>query len=69
MNKLIARQNETLDELIFRHYQQTAGLVEIALKHNPQLAEQPFLAIGTEVIMPNIDNHIHTTKTTVQLWD
>lgn len=38
MNTFIARQDETLDELIFRHYGQTAGLVEIALEYNPELA-------------------------------
>ncbi|EDN73427.1 bacteriophage tail synthesis protein X, partial [Mannheimia haemolytica PHL213] len=35
MNTLIARQDDTLDELIFRHYGQTAGLVEQALEYNP----------------------------------
>ncbi|QLB44720.1 MULTISPECIES: tail protein X [Mannheimia] len=70
MNTFIARQDETLDELIFRHYGQTAGLVEIALEYNPKLAYLPRLPMGTVVTMPEIESSFITvSKSTVQLWD
>lgn len=70
MDTLIARQDDTLDELIFRRYGQTAGLVETALEYNPDLAYMPRLPIGTVVTMPNIENSRTTVKkSTVQLWD
>ncbi|EXI61680.1 tail protein [Mannheimia granulomatis] len=67
---LIARQDDTLDELIYRHYGQTAGLVELALEYNPKLAVMPRLAMGEVVTMPDIDNsHATISQATVQLWD
>lgn len=70
MNTLIARQDETLDELVFRHYGQTAGLVEIALEYNPEIAHLPRLPIGTVVTMPTIESSFATVEqSTVQLWD
>lgn len=70
MNTFIARQDETLDELIFRHYGQTAGLVEIALEYNPELAYLPRLPMGTVVTMPDIESSFITvSQSTVQLWD
>lgn len=70
MDTLIARQDDTLDELIFRHYGQTTGLVELALEYNPELAHLPRLPIGTVVTMPEVESGFATVaKTTVQLWD
>ncbi|WP_346556642.1 tail protein X [Mannheimia haemolytica] len=70
MNTLIARQDDTLDELIFRHYGQTAGLVEQALEYNPELAHLPRLPIGTVVTMPDLESRFATVaKSSVQLWD
>lgn len=67
---LTARQDDTLDELIFRHYGQTAGLVELALEYNPKLAEPPRLKMGDIVTMPDIDlSHTTVSQSTVQLWD
>lgn len=67
---LTARQDDTLDELIFRHYGQTAGLVELALEYNPNLANTPRLKMGEIVTMPDIDqSHTTVSQSTVQLWD
>ncbi|KMK50663.1 tail protein [[Actinobacillus] muris] len=67
---LTAIQGDTLDLLIYRHYGSTAGLVELALAYNPQLAEMPVLPIGQQVEMPDIDRRAAPiSKETVSLWD
>lgn len=70
MNTLIAQQNDTLDRLIFRHYNETAGLVEIALDYNPELANMPILPMGYIVTMPDDDEMpIVAHKQDINLWD
>lgn len=67
---LTARQNETLDELIYRQFGKTEGLVEIALEHNPALAYTPILTMGQRVEMPEKQTSYTPISTqTVQLWD
>lgn len=66
---LTARQHDTLDDLIFRQYGKTEGLVEQALEHNPELAYTPILAMGQTVKMPAQQTVITIAKQTVQLWD
>lgn len=41
--KVIAHQNDTVDELCWRHYGRTAGLSEVVLLANPGLAESGHL--------------------------
>lgn len=69
MDILYAQQGDTLDRLLYRQYGRTAGLVEIALEHNPQLANQPVLAIGQEIKMPDIASTTTLAADTVNLWD
>lgn len=67
---LIARQNDTLDGLIYRHYGQTQGFLEIALDYNPEAASEPFLQRGQKIIMPdNISSTEQGFSDTVNLWD
>lgn len=66
---LTATQHDTLDQLIFRHYGRTAGLVEIALEYNPQLANMVILEMGQLVEMPDITTTSTIATQTVSLWD
>lgn len=67
---LTARQHDTLDELIYRQFGKTEGLVEIALERNPALAYTPILAMGKTVEMPDRQASVTPiAKQTVQLWD
>lgn len=67
---LAARQNDTLDALIYRHFGRTEGLVETALEHNRELADTPILAIGQTVEIPEQERAFTPiSKQTVQLWD
>ncbi|OOS00657.1 phage tail protein [Canicola haemoglobinophilus] len=67
---IYAQQNDTLDAIVYRYFGKTLGLVEQVLERNPHLAKLPVLAIGTEVILPNIEDIQPTTnKTTLSLWD
>lgn len=64
-----AHQGETLDELLYRLYGETAAITERALTLNPGLADQgPILAEGTRVILPPPDTLVDTKKPTIQLW-
>lgn len=66
---LTANQGDTLDLLLNRHYSRTAELVEIALAHNPQIAETPILAYGQKVFMPDTEAKQATAiKQMVSLW-
>ncbi len=66
--KVIAHQNDTVDELCWRHYGRTAGLSEVVLLANPGLAEiGPFIPHGTPVDMPDIAPT--PTQQIIQLWD
>lgn len=64
-----AIQGDTLDSLIFRHYGQTAGFVEIALDFNSEAAMQPYLNQGQKIVMPDNITVTQTDSQTVNLWD
>ncbi|ACA30887.1 tail protein X [Histophilus somni] len=65
-----AKQNDTLDSIVYRYFGKTLGLVEHVLELNPTLANLPILAIGTVVILPNSEDIQTTTnKNTLSLWD
>lgn len=67
---LTAQQNDTLDNLLYRHYGAYEGLLEIALDYNPHLAHQPILRLGQTVRMPEFERPTaQQTKPTIQLWD
>lgn len=64
-----ARQGDTLDSLIYRHYGETAGWVEIALDFNPIAAMQPVLNAGQKIIMPENQHASAAYADTINLWD
>lgn len=67
---LKARQGDTLDSLIYRHYGETAGWVEIALDFNPEAAMQPVLITGQKIIMPDMETvSVAQYADTINLWD
>ncbi|MCD9124026.1 tail protein X [Cupriavidus sp. UGS-1] len=64
-----ARQGDTVDLLVFRHFGRTRGLVETVLEMNPGLADLgPILPIGTEVELPSAPAD-QPTKPLLQLFD
>lgn len=70
MKKIVtALQNDTVDLICWRYYGRTSGVVESVLEANPDLAQQgPILAIGTQVVLPEITTQQQTAQT-IQLWD
>ena len=70
MAKIInALQYDTVDAICWREYGRSSGVVETVLEANPELAALgPFLPMGTEVILPDIDTP-QQIKQTIQLWD
>lgn len=68
--KLTAHQHDTLDSLLYRHYgERESKWVEMALEHNPHLANVAVLEMGTVVEIPDQTQPKQTIKATVQLWD
>lgn len=66
---IFALQHDTVDEICWRVYGRSSGVVEKVLEANPKLAEHDaFLPIGTEVILPDIETP-QQIKQTIQLWD
>lgn len=66
---IFALQHDTVDEICWRVYGRSSGVVEKVLEANPKLAElDAFLSIGTEVILPDIETP-QQIKQTIQLWD
>lgn len=64
-----AQQGDTVDLLCWRHYGRTAGLVEIVLEANADLANHgPILPHGLEVELPDQPAKIPTAPL-LQLWD
>jgi len=63
--KVRAQQYDTVDEICWRHYGRTQGMV---LQANPGLAEHgPILPHGLEVELPDVT--AAATVQAVQLWD
>ena len=65
--KVRALQNDTVDQLCWRHYGKTAGVTEKVLEANPGLSNQIFLNAGQEIEMPVITSEVE--RVTVQLWE
>ncbi|EOX6582539.1 MULTISPECIES: tail protein X [Klebsiella] len=65
--KVRALQNDTVDQLCWRHYGKTEGVTEKVLEANPGLSNQIFLNAGQEIEMPVITSEVE--RVTVQLWE
>ncbi|EPG6524447.1 tail protein X [Klebsiella pneumoniae] len=65
--KVRALQNDTVDQLCWRHYGKTAGVTEKVLEANPGVSNQIFLNAGQEIEMPVITSEVE--RVTVQLWE
>lgn len=71
--KVRALQNDTVDQLCWRHYGKTAGVTEKVLEANPGLSNQIFLNAGQEIEMPVITSEVervtdkngHKQRTTI----
>ena len=64
-----ALQYDTVDAICWREYGRSSGVVEKAPEANPELAALgPFLPMGTEVFLPDIETS-QQIKQTIQLWD
>jgi phage tail protein X len=64
---VIARQNDTLDLLCWRHFGQTAAVTEIALELNPGIAALgEVLPEGLSVTLPDAAPARETKR--VELW-
>ena len=69
MKTIIAIQNDTVDQICWREYGRSSGIVEKVLEANPKLAEfGAFIPMGTVVVLPDIQTP-QQTKQTIQLWD
>lgn len=69
-----ANQNDNLDAIVYRYFGTKSGnpktLLKQVLELNAKLAATPILAIGTAVILPDLENiQTNTKKTVIQLWD
>lgn len=65
---IYAKQNETVDEIAYRLFGRTKGLVEIIYKNNPKLCQLPAkLPLGTLITIPDIMPQAQQTQ--VKLWD
>lgn len=65
---IYARQNETVDEIAYRLFGHTKGLVEIIYNNNPKLCQLPAkLPLGTQLTIPDVMPQAE--KKQVKLWD
>lgn len=63
-----AKQGETLDLALHRHYGYTAGITEQVMALNPHLAElSPQLPMGTLITLPDAPTEAQAPL--IQLWD
>lgn len=65
---IYAHQNETLDEIAYRTFGLTHGIVEKIYQMNPKLCEKPArLPKGTPINIPHVLPVVR--KKTIKLWD
>ncbi len=63
-------QNDTIDQLCWRHLGQTERVVEATLELNPGLAAAgPVLPSGMAITLPNPATIQAAPRPTVNLWD
>lgn len=66
---ITALQNDTVDEICWREYGRSSGVVELVLEANPKLADfGVFIPMGTEITLPDIETP-QQIKQSIQLWD
>lgn len=65
---IYARQNETVDEIAYRLFGRTNGLVELIYQSNPKLCQLPAkLPLGTQITIPDVVPQAEQKQ--VKLWD
>lgn len=65
---IYARQNETVDEIAYRLFGRTQGIVEAIYQNNPKLCQLPAkLPLGTQLTIP--DEVPQSEQKQVKLWD
>jgi phage tail protein X len=66
--QVIAKQNDTIDLICWRHYKTTVDVTEQVLEANPHLdLSSPFIGTGTKIKLPVI-KPVSKTRT-INLWD
>ncbi|WP_071058140.1 tail protein X [Pelistega sp. MC2] len=66
---VIAKENDTIDDLCWRHLGRTADVVEKVLEMNRNISRQGlFLKAGTSVRLPTKEKK-NAQIQTVRLWD
>nr|WP_237342972.1 tail protein X [Wolbachia endosymbiont of Folsomia candida] len=64
----LAKENEMLDLICWRHYGFTDGVVELVLETNPGLAEYgSFLPAGLKIKLPVIQEPLK--RSTLKIWE
>ena len=67
--KYITKQNETLDQICYNHYNQASGTVEKVLAANPELAYYGVkLPAGLVIHLPDNLETV-SIRSAVKLWD
>lgn len=67
--QIYALQNETVDEIAYRLFGRTKGLVELIYQNNPKLCQLPVkLPLGTKIIVPDEPPQA-AEKEQIKLWD
>nr|WP_237350055.1 tail protein X [Wolbachia endosymbiont of Cylisticus convexus] len=64
----LAKENDMLDYICWKHYGFTSGVVEIVLEENPGLAEYgSFLPAGLKIKLPVIQKTVQKSK--LKVWE
>ncbi len=64
----LAKENDMLDYICWKHYGFTSGAVEIVLEENPGLAEYgSFLPAGLKIKLPTIQKPVQKSK--LKVWE
>lgn len=67
METVYSLENDTVDLLVFRYFNKTAGIVEKVLEANNHVLDFEILPIGTEIKLPKNLNEL-TQQKTIALW-
>lgn len=68
----VTKQNDVLDDVIFRHYGTTKGIVEKVLERNRPLGLADYdthLPAGLVIDLPEIENEEEEKTNLTRLWD
>lgn len=65
---IYAMQNETVDEIAYRLFGRTKGLVEVIYNNNPKLCQlSAKLPLGTRITIPDVVPQ--SEQKHIKLWD